>query len=47
MIYVLLLLAFALGAVALDFFELAQVLGIAALGVLLFTLTRGELDSSR
>ncbi|HSD53261.1 MAG TPA: hypothetical protein VLC47_03815 [Burkholderiales bacterium] len=47
MIYVLLLGLLALGALALDFFEVAQALGIAALGVLLFSLTRGELDSSR
>ena len=47
MIYVLLLVSLALGALALDFFELAQALGIGALGVLLFTLTRAELDSSR
>jgi hypothetical protein len=47
MIYVLLLLALALAALAFGLSELAQALGVAAMGMLLFALTRRELDSQQ
>lgn len=45
--YVLALLALALAALVFDYAEIAQVLGIAAMSVLLFVLARSELGQSR
>jgi hypothetical protein len=47
MAYVLSLLALALTALLLDYTGIAQILGIAAMSVLLFVLARSERGQSR